>query len=190
MNTEFTVEVLDSITGEEAEEAWEGYNTSYRDYNNQTPIKQSMRKDDFLSALSNSAFKKVTVRDSSGEIVAIGVCTFDLEQLPWISAAFFRHNFPEEYGRILHLAGLYVRPDKRGLKASIPLMLGIRQLCRDSGGRMVGFDCSLKLQSWLPGVVMRATGGRPIGGAFESGELDRQAYFLLEDTELRSNTQT
>jgi hypothetical protein len=187
MGEDFTVEVLDSITGEEADRTWESYDASYHDYNRQTPIKQSMRKDDFYADLANSAFKKVTVRDSSGEIVGLGICTFDLEQLPWISAEFFKYTFPDDYGRILHLAGMYIKPDRRGVKASEPLMLGIRQLSRDNGGRLVGFDCSLKLQSWLPGVVMRATGGQPVGGAFENGELDRQVYFLLEDVEARQD---
>jgi hypothetical protein len=183
MSNKHNVEVLDSITGEEADQVWEGYEASYRDYNKNTPIKQSMGRDTFLDALGNNVFKKVVVRDGSGEIVGLGVCTFDLEQLPWINASYFRHHFPEDYGRILHLAGMYIRPDSRGMQASAPLMIGIRQLCRDTGGKLVGFDCSLKLQSWLPGAVIRATGGQPVGGAFEPGQQDLQAYYLLEDVE-------
>lgn len=191
MSEEYTVEVLDSITGEKACRIWEGYEASYRNYNENTPIKQSMGRDAFLDALANNVFKKVVVQDGSGEIVGVGICTFDLEQLPWINADYFRHNFPEDYGRILHLAGMYIRPDSRGMQASRPLMLGIRQLCRDTGGRLVGFDCSLKLQRWLPEVVMRTTGGRPVGGAFEPGQQDLQTYFLLEDVEAqREATQT
>ncbi len=183
MSEKHSVEVLDSIVGEEALQVWEGYYASYRDYNLHTPIKQSMGEKDFLAALASDSFKKVVVRDDSGDIVGVGICTFNLEQLPWINASYFRHNFPEDYGRILHLAGMYIRPDSLGMQASIPLMLGIRQLSRDNDGRIVGFDCSLKLQRWLPEVIMRATGGQPIGGAFEPGQQDLQAYYLLRDVE-------
>ena len=183
VSREYITEVIDAIIGAQAERAWDDYSASYQDYNRNTPIRQSLRRDDFLAYLADSTYKKVVVWDGSGNIAGMGICTFHLDRLPWINAEFFRRNFPSEYGRILHLVGMYVRPGQRGLGASVPLMLGMRQLVRDRGGRLVGFDCSAKLQAWLPGVVMQATGGQAVGQAFESGELDRQVYWLLADAD-------
>jgi hypothetical protein len=178
LEAEFTVDLRDRIEGEEAEALWADYDASYSGYNSKSPCRQSFRKDDFLRVLADRSFWKLLV-SQGGEILGAGICTFDLAKLPWISVEFFACRFPEHAGRILYLAGMFVSPGSRGLKAARPLMLGIRRILREHGGSLVGFDHSLKLQPWLPEVVMRATGGVPVSTEFEGGTLDHQVYQLL-----------
>ena len=183
MLDQYTARTEDRITGEEAAELWGAYDSSYRSYNENSPVRESLRKCDFLDDLANPSFIKVAVRDYQGVIVGLAICTFDLELLPWISSDFFSKHFPDEYGRILYVAGMFIRPDKRGVKASTPLMLEMRRVLREHGGRFTGFDCSLKLQPWLPKVVMDATGAITVPSTFETGAVEHQVYYLLEDVD-------
>jgi len=104
--------------------------------------RQSLTDDEFREEMSDPSVLKFVGWNRRGESVALMMVATDLDVVPWISAPFYRAQFPEQAARgaIYYFGALLVAPGVRGGPWAHRLLgEGVRFVAGNVG--IAAFDC-------------------------------------------------
>jgi GNAT superfamily N-acetyltransferase len=169
--------MLDVVPFDVAEEFLELYRAAFEPLITRSPARQWLTDDEFRHDMSDPSVLKFVGRSVQGEIVALSFMSTDLTTVPWISAPYFAHRYPEHYarGHIYYFGAMLVRPDRQGGPWAKYLLDHLFHYVAERRG--IGcFDCcGFNVDTVaLPDLISRA--GHRIA-RFEMELLDHQAYY-------------
>lgn len=118
------------------------YRASFAPLDTVAAARQSFTDDEFRHEMSDPDVIKILGRDRRGDAVALGSVSTNLDTVPWISAPFWRHQFPEQASRnaILYVGAILVRPESQGSVWSVRILREITNLIAENDG-IAAFDC-------------------------------------------------
>ncbi len=94
---EITVET--AVDDETALVYWELYRDTFGELETKAVARQLLHKHEFLEEMHDPRVQKYVAWNECGEVVGLSTLTSDLETVPWISAAYFAHHYPEHTAR-------------------------------------------------------------------------------------------
>ena len=94
---EITVET--DVDPETALSYYELYRDTFGALETKAVARQLLHKHEFLEEMHDPRVQKYVAWNECGEVVGLSTLTSDLETVPWISAAYFAHHYPEHTAR-------------------------------------------------------------------------------------------
>jgi hypothetical protein len=168
-----------TLTGADADAAWETYRDSLAPLAGVAAMKQMLSEAELRVVVADPRVKKYVGRDEAGTVVAILTLTTQLSTEN-ISKTFYSERYPEHYaaGRLHYLGFLVVRPEAqaRGL-----IMVLVRHMAEDlaAEGGVVAFDvCGYNDETFAFARLCRLVGART--RPTDLVTLDVQTYYALE----------
>ena len=78
--------------------------------------RQLLHESEFIEEMLDPRVLKYVAWSDDGEAIGMTTLTSDLSTVPWISAAYFAHHYPEHHARgaIYYLGFTLVHPDHQG----------------------------------------------------------------------------
>lgn len=139
--------------------------------------RQSFHDDEFLEILGDRSVLKFLAWDHDDRPCALSFIATDLHLIPWVSAAYFAHRFPEPYARgaVYYCGTILVRPShQRGPWAGRILDAMVAKVVGDRA--IIAFDCCGYNTDVIrvPELVAAAARRQCVLDAFE---IDVQRYY-------------
>jgi len=97
LKVEITVET--DVDPETALSYYELYRDTFGALETKAVARQLLHKHEFLEEMHDPRVQKYVAWNECGEVVGLSTLTSDLETVPWISAAYFAHHYPEHTAR-------------------------------------------------------------------------------------------
>jgi hypothetical protein len=97
LKVEITVET--DVDPETALSYYELYRDTFGALETKAVARQLLHKHEFLEEMHDPRVQKYVAWNEFGEVVGLSTLTSDLETVPWISAAYFAHHYPEHTAR-------------------------------------------------------------------------------------------
>src|SRR5688572_8581954 len=110
------VDIIESVPEPIVEEFLQVYRAAFAPLVTRSPARQWLTDDEFRHDMADESVKKFVARGSDGEIMALAFMSTDLETVPWISAPYFAHKFPDHFARgaVYYFGAMLVRPERQG----------------------------------------------------------------------------
>ena len=97
LTVEITVET--DVDPETALSYYELYRDTFGALETKAVARQLLHQHEFLEEMHDPRVQKYVAWNECGEAVGLSTLTSDLETVPWISAAYFAHHYPEHTAR-------------------------------------------------------------------------------------------
>ena len=97
LKVEITVET--DVDPETALSYYELYRDTFGALETKAVARQLLHKHEFLEEMHDPRVQKYVAWNECGEVIGLSTLTSDLETVPWISAAYFAHHYPEHTAR-------------------------------------------------------------------------------------------
>jgi len=97
LKVEVTVET--AVDPETALSYYQLYRDTFSALATKAVARQLLHEHEFLEEMLDPRVQKYVAWDERGEVVGLSTLTADLETVPWISAAYFAHHYPEHTAR-------------------------------------------------------------------------------------------
>lgn len=97
LKIEITVET--DVDPETALVYYQLYRDTFGELETKAVARQLLHKHEFLEEMHDPRVHKYVAWDECGDVVGLSTLTSDLETVPWISAAYFAHHYPEHTAR-------------------------------------------------------------------------------------------
>ena len=104
---------LDYVT---ARRYYELYRETFGPMETKAVARQLLHESEFIEEMLDPRVLKYVAWSDDGEAIGMTTLTSDLSTVPWISAAYFAHHYPEHHARgaIYYLGFTLVHPDHQG----------------------------------------------------------------------------
>ncbi|MCW2852426.1 MAG: hypothetical protein JWM84_2090, partial [Nocardioides sp.] len=93
LKVEITVE--SAVDPETAMSYYQLYRDTFSALATKAVARQLLHEHEFLEEMHDPRVQKYVAWDECGEVVGLSTLTANLETVPWISAAYFAHHYPE-----------------------------------------------------------------------------------------------
>jgi hypothetical protein len=168
-----------SITGSEAETLWDAYRNNFEPLAELAVLQHLYSRDEVLSEFANPRIIKI-VGWQDDRPVGLAMVTNSLEDVPQISPAFLRAQYPEHAERNAIYVGILVMvvPGTRGLTLFGRLSTELWQVAASAGGVLVFDVCDFNRNTF--GAEKLA---HRIADSFPRSNvrvLDRQTWYVAE----------
>jgi len=97
LKIEITVET--AVDPETALIYYQLYRDTFGELETKAVARQLLHEHEFLEEMHDPRVQKYVAWNDCGEVVGLSTLTADLETVPWISAAYFAHHYPEHTAR-------------------------------------------------------------------------------------------
>ncbi len=94
---EVTIET--EVDRETAEIYYALYRETFGELEVSAVARQLLHRDEFFAEMDDERVHKYVARDPDGTAIGMSTLTNQLETVPWISPAYFRHHYPEQFAR-------------------------------------------------------------------------------------------
>jgi hypothetical protein len=168
-----------SITGSQAETLWEAYRTNFEPLAELAVLQHLYSRDEVLAEFANPRIIKI-VGWQDDRPVGLAMVTNSLEDVPQISPAFLRAQYPQHAQRDAIYFGILVMvvPGTRGLTLFGRLSTELWQLVAVAGGVLVYDVCDFNRTTFSSEKVAQR-----IADSFPRSNLkvlDRQTWYAAE----------
>jgi hypothetical protein len=155
------------------------YRTAFGSLDELSPAKQSMSDEEFRSEMRTPSVTKYMSRNQDGRVRALACVTTDPARVPWLSPAYYRKRFPDQFARgaMFYIGTVLSDPAQGGKWALTGLFKAIGADVYSALGVAVLDCCRHNVEVLrIPDAVTAAAGRF---GEFERYELDVQRYFAF-----------
>jgi hypothetical protein len=154
---------------------WEIYDSTFSILNEISPCKQSLDEEHFREVLKDKTVDKFILYKKDFGIIGLCLTTNDFKNTPWISADYFRKNFPNEYfdKNIYYFIGIAIKKEFRNNRYSIFLIENLIDSIPKNA--VIGFDHSKNINPMLhhfTSVVKQAN-------LIQKKHIDQQHYHVV-----------
>jgi hypothetical protein len=98
-NPPFSISVETTIGAQTARAFYELYLDTFSELATKAAARQVLHEHEFMDEMVDERVYKYLAHDQGGNVIAMCTLTKDLETVPWISAEYFAHHYPEHAAR-------------------------------------------------------------------------------------------
>jgi GNAT superfamily N-acetyltransferase len=173
----------DVLDGGGREPGWQLYLSAFEELRTLAVQRHVMTLDEFDAVMDDRRVTKYVVVDPGrdGRMCGLATMTNHLEAMPLISPDYFRHRWPEPFGRrlIWYVGFVAVHPDYQGTGVFATIVGSMCRLVASAGGIAVLDVCRRADQVYgLPAAIARLNATFADGGTCE--RIDEQSYWAYE----------
>ncbi|MGN6783162.1 MAG: hypothetical protein ACTHJH_16865 [Marmoricola sp.] len=96
---EVKVTIETDVDQHTAESFWALYREAFGELETRAVARQLLHRDEFMEEMHDPRVHKYVAWSDDGVAIGLSTLTNQLETVPWISPAYFRHHYPEHFAR-------------------------------------------------------------------------------------------
>jgi hypothetical protein len=161
-----------------AEMFFELYREAFGELETRAVARQLLHRDEFMEEMRDPRVHKYVAWADDGTAIGLSTLTNQLETVPWISPAYFRHHYPEHSARgaVYYIGFTLVQQAQRMGHVFQAMISAMGDVLADAQA-VVGWDiCAHNDDSFAFGQHAARVLGRT--GNVTVGPIDRQTYYL------------
>lgn len=154
------------------------YREAFGELETRAVARQLLHRDEFMEEMHDPRVHKYVAWGEDGVPIGLSTLTNDLETVPWISPAYFRHHYPEHSARgaVYYIGFTLVQRAQRMSHVFQAMISAMGDVLADAQA-VVGWDiCAHNDDSFAFGEHAARVLGRT--GHVTVGPIDRQTYYL------------
>jgi hypothetical protein len=173
------IKTLDSLGWRLRNDAWDLYETTFREVNALAVQRHLMYRAEFDDVMGDDRVRKYLALDNAGNLAGLATFTNDLYSMPLISPDYFARRWPAEFGdRTIWYCGFVgVHPDRQhsGVFAEL-----VETMWRDAAGGLICLDLCRengefrRMERVIPLMLHR------LAGPGEATRMDTQTFWLYQ----------
>jgi hypothetical protein len=171
------VTIETEVPVETAEAYYELYRETFGELETQAVARQLLHREEFLEEMRDPRVHKY-VAWSDGEVIGMATLTNQLETVPWISPAYFRHHYPDQFARgsVYYIGFVLVQRAHRKSHVFQDMIQAMGSVLVEAEA-VVGWDiCAHNDEGFSFGDHAARVLGRT--GDVTVGPIDRQTYYV------------
>ncbi|WP_134766540.1 hypothetical protein [Nocardioides sp. 1609] len=175
--SEIEVTVEEKVDVETAEAYYALYRETFGELETKAVARQLLHREEFLEEMEDPRVAKYVARDAAGTAIGMSTLTNQLETVPWISPAYFRHHYPEQFARdaVFYIGFTLVQREHRRSRAFQAMIHRIGTVLAEAQA-VVGWDiCAFNDDDLSFGRHAARVLGRT--GDVSVVTIDRQTYY-------------
>ncbi|GAB2885658.1 hypothetical protein [Nocardioides pacificus] len=178
---DLVITVETGVSDETAAEYWQLYRKTFGELETKAAARQVLHEHEFLEEMRDPRVEKYVAWDGD-RIIGISTLTRDLETVPWISAAYFAHHFPEQTARgaVFYLGLTLVHGDYRQGRIFEAMIAKMTRVVADARG-LCAWDICAWNDAWGFGTVIEQMLLRNADVSVKP--IDRQTYYAVSFAE-------
>lgn len=160
-----------------AEHYYELYRETFGELETLAVARQLLHREEFLEEMHDPRVHKYVAWDGAGRPIGLSTLTNDLETVPWISPAYFRHHYPEQTARkaVYYIGFVLVEREHRKSHVFQEMIHAMGEVLV-AADAVVGWDiCAHNDDSFSFGEHAARVLGR--AGDVTVSSIDRQTYY-------------
>ena len=175
---EVEVTIESAVDPHTAEAFWELYREAFGELETRAVARQLLHRDEFMEEMSDPRVHKYVAWDDDGRAIGLSTLTNQLETVPWISPAYFRHHFPDHAARgAVYYIGFTLVQRAQRMSHVFQAMIARMGHVLAEAEAVVGWDiCAHNDESFAFGEHAARVLGRT--GDVTVRPIDRQTYYL------------
>lgn len=153
------VEVVESITGAEAEQLWAIYEGPFDSLSGGHALRAGFDRRGFMDAMGDPEVVKM-VRRAAGDITTLCLFVADLKQCPWLSTDFYEEHYGDAFrtDNIFVFTGMVSDETMRGSAYASALIHTLAEILRLRGTScVITFECNSVSSQYIPRIVTDST---------------------------------
>ncbi len=172
-----TVTVEDVVDPATAESYYALYRETFGELEVRAVARQLLHREEFLAEMVDPRVQKYVARTPDGTAIGMSTLTNQLETVPWISPAYFRHHYPEHYARgAVYYAGFTLVQREHRRSRAYPVMFARMVAVLAAADAVVGWDiCAFNDDDLRFGDLTARMLRR--SGVTTVESIDRQTYY-------------
>lgn len=170
-----------AVSDEIAAEYFLLYRKTFGELETKAAARQVLHEDEFLEEMSDPRVEKYVAWDGD-KVIGISTLTRDLDTVPWISAAYFAHHFPEQSSRdaVFYLGFTLVHGDYRQGRIFQAMITQMTRVVAEARGLCAWDICAFN-DAWGFGDVIEQMLLRNADVSVKP--IDRQTYYAVSFAE-------
>ena len=152
------------------------YRETFGELETAAVARQLLHESEFLEEMLDPRVQKFIAWDADDQAIGMTTLTSELESVPWISAPYFAHHYPEHHARgaILYLGFTLVHPSRRGSSVFIAMMEHMVKKVDHEDAVLAWDMCLMNEEGGFGGTAARVL--RALTHATIE-QIDRQTYY-------------
>ena len=153
------VEVVESITGAEAEQLWAIYEGPFDALSGGHALRAGFDRRAFMEAMGDPDVVKM-VRRAAGDVTTLCLFVADLKQCPWLSPTFYEEHYGDAFrtDNVFVFTGMVSDETRRGSAYASTLIHTLAEILRLRGTScVITFECNSVSSQYIPRIVTDST---------------------------------
>jgi hypothetical protein len=174
---EVRITIETDVDATTAEHYYELYRETFGELETLAVARQLLHREEFLEEMHDPRVHKYVAWDNAGRPIGLSTLTNDLETVPWISPAYFRHHYPEQAAReaVYYIGFVLVEREHRKSHVFQTMIHAMGEVLV-AANAVVGWDiCAHNDDSFSFGEHAARVLGR--SGEVTVTTIDRQTYY-------------
>lgn len=170
-----------AVSDETAAEFYQLYRQTFGELETKAAARQILHEHEFLEEMTDPRVEKYVAWDGD-RIIGISTLTRDLDTVPWISAAYFAHHFPEQSARgaVFYLGFTLVHGDYRQGRIFEAMITKMTRVVAEARGLCAWDICAFN-DAWGFGDAIEQMLQRNADVSVKP--IDRQTYYAVSFAE-------